>query len=134
MAAALSLRTPRTWADYVRGAGATPKDISERTGVSQSLVSRWLSGKVHPSAENVVAFARAFNGRPVEALMAAGYLNSDEVEGAFEVLPSPKSFTDRELLIELAERLAHRNADDITDSLSASDDLLKGRQDRPRLV
>lgn len=134
MAATLAVRKPRTWAEYVRAVGSTPKEIATATGVSQSIVSRWLSGTTHPSAENVVGFARAFNGRPVEALMAAGYLDPSEVEGAFEVMFSPKSLSDRDLLTELADRLARRNVDDITDGLAGGDDSLKPGEDGPRLV
>jgi transcriptional regulator with XRE-family HTH domain len=131
MAATLAVRKPRTWAEYVRGPGVTRKEIAAVVGVSTSIVSRWLSGEIRPSAENVVAFARAFGLRPVEALMAADYLAPGEVEGAFEVMFSPTALSDRDLLAELAQRLATRDVDDVTSRLTvpAPDDLLEGGED-----
>lgn len=134
MAAILAVRKPRTWAEYVRGTGATPKEIAATVGVSTSIVSRWLSGEIRPSAENVVAFARAFRMRPVEALISAGYLEPGEVEGAFEVMFSPTTLADRDLLEELAHRLATRKVDDITHRLTPPDDLLESGEDNPGLV
>ena len=112
----------RSWPEYVRGVGATPKDIGAAVGVSRSIVSRWLTGDAHPSAESVVAFARAYGKRPVEALMAAGFLQPDEVEGAFEVMFSPSALSDRDLLEELAKRLRGREGDDVTDHLTPPPD------------
>lgn len=134
MATTLAPRKARTWPEYVRGPGASRKEIATAVGVSPSIVSRWLSGEIHPSAENVVLFARAFHMRPVEALMAAGYLRPAEVEGAFEVTFSPTSLSDRELLAELAHRLATRKADDITNRLTISDDGFESGEDGSGLV
>jgi transcriptional regulator with XRE-family HTH domain len=134
MAAILAVRKPRTWAEYVRGTGHARKDIAAAAGVSTSIVSRWLSGEIRPSAENVVAFARAFHLRPVEALMAAGYLEPGEVEGAFEVTFSPTALADRDLLEELAHRLATRHVDDITHPLTTSDDGFESGEDDPGLT
>ena len=70
-----------TWWRYVvvvTGA-ATQKDIASATGIDQSSISRWQRGANTPRAEAVVAFARAYARSPVEALVAAGYLSSDEI-------------------------------------------------------
>lgn len=131
MATTLAVRKPRTWAEYVHSTGATRKEIATAAGVSPSIVSRWLSGENRPSAENVVAFARAFQLRPVEALMAADYLEPGEVDGAFEVMFSPTTLSDRDLIAELTQRLSAREVDDVTDRLTPPlpDDLLKGSED-----
>jgi transcriptional regulator with XRE-family HTH domain len=121
MASALEAGKRLSWAEYIRHIGGTRKNIAAATGVSESLVSRWLSGDVHPSAENVVAFARAFHVPPVEALMVTDYLNPDEVEGAFEVRFSPKALSNEEFVAELADRLSRSEVDDITERLSAPD-------------
>lgn len=125
MATPLTARKPRTWADYVRATGLSQKEIADSVGVSASIVSRWLKGEIRPSAENVVLFARAFSLRPVEALMAADYLDPSEVVGAFEVMFSPRALSDEDLLAELAARLAAREGDDITHRLTPPDDGLQ---------
>lgn len=70
-----------TWWHYVLTvtAGAAQKDIAETTGIDQSSISRWQRGTTTPRAEAVVALARAYGHSPVEALVAAGYLERDEL-------------------------------------------------------
>lgn len=70
-----------TWWQYVLTVtgGAAQKDIAEATGIDQSSISRWQRGTTTPRAEAVVALARAYGHSPVEALVAAGYLASDEL-------------------------------------------------------
>jgi transcriptional regulator with XRE-family HTH domain len=58
---------------------AAQKDIAAATGIDQSSISRWQRGANTPRAEAVVAFARVYGRSPVEALVAAGYLSSDEL-------------------------------------------------------
>lgn len=75
------------WPSYMRRvtAGATQVQIAEQTGIEQTSISRWLLGKDRPRAELVIQFARAYNRSPVEALIAAGYLNTDEIGGVIEL-------------------------------------------------
>lgn len=70
-----------TWWQYVLTVtgNAAQKDIAATTGIDQSSISRWQRGTNTPRAEAVVALARAYGRSPVEALVAAGYLSSDEV-------------------------------------------------------
>jgi transcriptional regulator with XRE-family HTH domain len=58
---------------------AAQKDIAAAAGIDQSSISRWQRGSITPRAEAVVALARAYGRSPVEALVAAGYLSSDEL-------------------------------------------------------
>lgn len=78
------------WAAYVRAvAGDVPAQaiadrISEHIGrgISQPTVNRWLNGQYSGELKpgNVAAFATAF-GRPVlQAFLAAGLLNREDVE------------------------------------------------------
>lgn len=77
------------------------------TGVDQTAIGRWLRGDTGaPRAESVVAFARAVNRPPVEALIVAGYLSPDDVQGA-TVRGSLDDFTVDELLDELRKRSSH---------------------------
>lgn len=70
-----------TWWRYVVTVtgNATQKDIAAATGIDQSSISRWQSGTNTPRAEAVVTFARTYRRSPVEALVAAGYLSSEDV-------------------------------------------------------
>ena len=70
-----------TWWQYVLtvSGNAAQREIAEATGIDQSSISRWQRGTTTPRAEAVVAFARAYGRSPVEALVAAGYLESDEL-------------------------------------------------------
>ena len=70
-----------SWSAYVRRLSGTMNqtEVAEKVGMAQSNVGRWLRGeRAVPRAESVIAFARAFNQPPVEALIAAGYLTPDE--------------------------------------------------------
>jgi len=55
-----------------------------------------------------VSFARGLGQPPIEALIAAGYLEPQEAAGAIEVMRSREDLSDSELLIELGNRLAER--------------------------
>ena len=70
-----------SWWEYVITVtgNTAQKDIAAATGIDQSSISRWQRGTNKPRAEAVVALARAYGRSPVEALVAAGYLDSDEL-------------------------------------------------------
>lgn len=96
-----------TWPEYVARvtSGVSRKDIAQAADVNVSGVSRWLTGTSRPSAEKVVTFARGLRLNPVEALVAAGYLDVAEIAGAVEVVRTRSQLSDEELLSELAVRL-----------------------------
>lgn len=122
-----------TWTEYVQRitSGVPRKEIAFAAGVDPSGISRWIGGQL-PRAEKAIGFARGLKQRPVEALIAAGYLEPEEVVGAFEVTRSASELSDDELLAELAGRLTRRasalqligelglteEADDITSRLT----------------
>jgi transcriptional regulator with XRE-family HTH domain len=86
---------------------ATQKDIASATGIDQSSISRWQRGTNTPRAEAVVTFARAYGRSPVEALIAAEYLSSDDV-GVVEMTTLTGDLTrvsSDSLLSELRRRL-----------------------------
>lgn len=96
-----------TWPEYVRRIAGDMKqeDISALTGISQTTVSSWLRGAPGlPRAESVIAFARAYEKPPVEALVAAGYL--DGGEAAAKVRTPLSEYSNRELVGELSSRLS----------------------------
>ena len=107
------------WSRYFRRvAGDTPrKDLASAAGVAQSAISRWFNAVARPSADSAISFARGMaHANPVEALIAAGYLQEKDVAGVI----------DAELLAELAARLAQRpltpETDDITPRMALSAD------------
>ena len=92
---------------------AAQKDIAAATGIDQSSISRWQRGTNRPRAEAVVTFARAFHRSPVEALVAAEYLTSDEL-GVVELTTLTgdlRSASVDSLLSELRRRVLAGNAD-----------------------
>lgn len=97
----------KSWSAYVGRVanGLTQVQIAQKTGLAQTNVGRWLRGEPGaPKAESVIAFAKAFGQSPVEALMAAGYLDAADVS-----LPAPRplaTYSERDLLDELRSRHA----------------------------
>lgn len=71
-----------TWWEYVDriSGGAEQKTVAEAAGITAGQVSRWSDGH-NPNAKNVIQFARHYGRPPTEALVAAGYMNQDEVAG-----------------------------------------------------
>jgi len=117
-----------SWSDYVARitAGVPREDVAEAAGVNVSSLSRWVNDKVTPKAEKVVEFARALGQSPIEALIAAGYLEPEEAAGVIEVVRSLNDVSNDELLHEVGKRMSawsRPQVDDITPRLSRPDDL-----------
>lgn len=96
-----------TWAEYVRRVTAhiTQAKAAELAGVNPAAIGRWIRGDTDaPRAESVVSFARALGRPPVEALVAAGYLQVGEASHSIEVRTPISDYTDIELLDELKRR------------------------------
>ncbi|MDB5716464.1 MAG: family transcriptional regulator [Sphingomonadales bacterium] len=74
------------------------KDVAAKTGVNASTVSRWLSSGEPGTADNVIAFARAYKVEPLGALIAAGMLTEDEAKARPARRPDLTKFTNDELL------------------------------------
>lgn len=93
---------------------AAQKEIAAATEIDQSSISRWQRGTSNPRAEAVVALARAYGRSPVEALVAAGYLSSDEL-GVVELTTLTgdlRSASIDSLLSELRRRVLAGNSHD----------------------
>lgn len=101
-----------TWWQYVLTVtgDATQKDIASATGIDQSSISRWQRGANTPRAEAVVAFARAYGRPPVEALVAAGYLSSNEM-GVAELTTSTGSLSAASIESPMGETRTRRTSD-----------------------
>lgn len=99
------MHVSETWTQYVGriATGLTHAQIAARSGVSVSNIGRWLRGELAtPDAGNVIAFAKAFDRPPLEALTAAGYFTEDEVIPPNRTPLSAYSMT--ELIDELRRR------------------------------
>lgn len=84
---------------------ALQNDVADAMGVDQSSVSRWRKGS-RPSYEMAVALARAYSRSPIEALIAAGYVDAAELDLPIEVNSSLTDISADALLAEVARRLA----------------------------
>lgn len=100
-----------TWPEYLRriAGAATQSQIAEQIGIGRLSVNNWLHGKTRPKAETVIAVARVYGRPPVEALLAAQYLEPTEVEQPIEIKPSPRGITDADLAAEVHRRLTRTN-------------------------
>ncbi|WP_341258210.1 helix-turn-helix transcriptional regulator [Gordonia malaquae] len=104
-----------TWWTYVSRItnGASGIQIATLTGLDAGAISRWKSGRASVSAEAAVRLARAVNRPPVEALVAAGFLDAKEVERAVYLPASFREVSDRELLEEVARRMSRPTQSDV---------------------
>lgn len=95
-----------SWPEYVRRVtkGLTQSQISAKVGgVSTSSVGSWLRGDPgQPDADKVIAFAKAFNQPPLEALTAAGYFSPEET------IPSARTPLSAYSMAELIDELRRR--------------------------
>ena len=98
---------PETWPEYLRriSGGATQAQIAERIGIGRLSVCNWLHGKTQPKAETVISVARAFGRSPVEALVVATYLGTDEVGDPIQVSVSLEGVLGELLGAEVLRRL-----------------------------
>lgn len=72
-----------TWTDWLRSTtnGASLRAIAASIGSagSPSSLQRWVNEEVRPPAEAVVAIARAYGADPLLGLVAAGYLDENDL-------------------------------------------------------
>lgn len=96
-----------TWPEYLRriSGGQTQAQIAERIGIGRLSVCNWLHGKTRPKAETVIMVARVFGRSPIEALLAAGYLEPGEAGQPLEVRASLRDLAPDEIAAEVRRRL-----------------------------
>lgn len=95
------------WPEYLRRiTGAqTQSQIAEKVGVGRLSVCHWLHGKTRPKPETAMAVARVYGRSPIEALLAAGYLDPAEVRLPVDSRPSPQDLPAEEVAAEVRRRL-----------------------------
>lgn len=103
----MTCTSQETWPEYLRriSEGATQAQIAERVGLGRLSVCNWLHGKTQPKAETVIVVARAFGRPPVEALIVARYLGTQEVAAAVELRSSLTAVDGEILAAEVTRRL-----------------------------
>jgi len=81
VATVADVKQQETWAEYVKRVtrSMSQNRVAELTGIAQTNVGRWLRGEA-PRSESAVQFARALGEDPLEALVAAGLLDTDELK------------------------------------------------------
>lgn len=83
----------------------TAAELARASGLSESVIGRWLKAATLPSVDNARALAIAL-GRPMlEVVVAVGMLAPDEIATAVEVGPRLSTLSDEELLAEVARRV-----------------------------
>ena len=99
--------TMETWPEYLLriAGGQTQSQIAERIGIGRLSVSNWIHGKTRPKAETVITVARVYRRSPIEALLAAAYLNRAELDAPIEVRISPRHLSADEIAEEVRRRL-----------------------------
>ncbi len=95
------------WPEYLRriAAGQTQSQIAEKVGVGRLSVCHWLHGKTRPKPETAMSVARVYGRSPIEALLAAGYLDPAEVRLPVDSRPSPQDLPAEEVAAEVRRRL-----------------------------
>lgn len=101
------MQSNETWPEYLRriAGAATQSQIAEQIGIGRLSVCNWLHGKTRPKAETVIMVARVYRRSPIEALMAAAYIEAGEVDRPIEVRLSPSELSAADLAAEVSRRL-----------------------------
>lgn len=118
----MARRRYNSWSEYVNALielGEKQIDVSRRTGVDQTTLSRWIGGESRGvTSKSVARFARGY-GRPVlEAFVAAGFMSAKEAGIKNVQSPDLTKFTDGQLLQEIQRRLGehlHPETDQTSD-------------------
>lgn len=118
------------FADYFRVIAGRDngRTIAQKTGLGEASISRWMQGKTDPHPRQVVAIARAYGHSPLDALIAAGYLNEEEVQVARQQ-PRPfaiRDFSDLELAQEMVRRVEEGGHGMLEEPLDADHPAMQG--------
>ena len=98
------------WLSYLDRLPGKPNDrqIARAASADPSTITRWRNGQ-DPNPRHAVAVAREYGLHPLPALLAAGYLSTDEVDTLFESDSVGDSLTlSHTPTIELIDEVARR--------------------------
>lgn len=98
------------WANWVNKhltqRGWRPADASRASGVSASIISRWLDGQMDPGIDNLRKFAEAVDVPILQAFVAAGYLSAEEAGQTPTAEPDPTAAPTLALIEEIRARIS----------------------------
>jgi hypothetical protein len=89
---------------------ASSREMGTRLDINHATVARHLAEDI-PPAPTLIGLARAYDANPVDALIAAGWITTDEVQGAGGG-PGMRQASETSLLLELLRRSKKRDADE----------------------
>lgn len=84
--------------------GWTQADFCRASGLSASVVYRYLTGKITPNIENSRLIARALGVSVLEVLVEAGQLTREEASAAPATALSADDLPDAEIVRQVARR------------------------------
>ncbi len=99
------------WGTYLRAitGDASGAEIARKLEVSESKVSYWKRGERPPTISEAIRASRAYGRPPLEGLVAAGYLQPDDITEGVTIQPTVlHNFTDAQLADELLRRATQR--------------------------
>lgn len=117
--------TTQTWPAYFRRVtgGLAPSDISKRSGIPLSTITRWLSGETRPSVAKIQELARVFPMQLDEAQAAASatVTVSRELKGQIVQVGNTqhsrhrllRKYSDLELASEIVRRIEEHDSVEI---------------------
>jgi transcriptional regulator with XRE-family HTH domain len=80
---------------------ATPSELGRRSGVDQSLISRWLRDGTQPTVPALRRLAPVLGASVLELLVVAGHLEPDEVD--LDRLPAAQPVDEADVVDLLAD-------------------------------
>lgn len=96
-----------------------PADLTRHSDgqVDSSQLTRWLKHAQTPTLESVRVVCAAFDVPVVEGLLAAGFVQPDDLQGVKVVTRTQplEDWSDEEFVAEFARRLARTRTDELTD-------------------
>ena len=87
--------------ELMQAKGLSQMDVANLSGISQTIVSRWLRTDLEPRISNLKPLAKALNVRVMDLLEDYSDENLTEVEKKFLALPDNK----KKMLIDILERI-----------------------------
>ena len=90
--------------ELMQAKGLSQMDIANLSGISQTIVSRWLRTDLEPRISNLKPLAKALNVRVIDLLEDYSDEQLTEVEKKFLALPDNK----KQMLIDILETVEKR--------------------------
>lgn len=85
--------------------------LAEKTGISQTVLSRWNSGKTAPTIDNLRPVAEALNLPLLELVVRAGLLTEEEAGAKLKLInTTADNLSNDELLAEVGRRMQSTGA------------------------